>query len=162
MTTTELPPTDTIQDNPPTTDPFAKIRGKQQTPRAVRSARRASNTPLPPWREGAIAAWSAKMYTLAGVAISRFDPGCGAALQASADAAGGAWERLAKQNNTVRRWFAVLMQGSVISELVLAHAPLIVAVLSHHGPFRTAVEEAGERFQKEFTDILRGEESAAA
>lgn len=154
MTATDTAP---IHDTPPGRSPFNDASRK--APRTGSRAR--STTPLPPWREGAIAAWCTKFYTLGGRGLAKFDPLCGNSMVECADAAGHAWERVAKNNPAIRRMFAVLMQTSDFGELLLAHAPLILAALSHHGPFRSAIEHVGEEFQHEFTDILRGEQQAA-
>lgn len=154
MTTTDAPP---IYDTPPGKTPFGDTSRK--VPRTASRAR--STAPLPQWREGAIAAWCTKFYALGGRGLAKFDPLCGNSMVECADAAGHAWERVAKNNPAIRRMFAFLMQTSDFGELLLAHAPLILAALSHHGPFRSAIEEVGEQFQQEFTDILHGESKAA-
>jgi hypothetical protein len=162
MTTADTPLVDyKIGDVPTGENPFENKDGKGRARSTGRAARGAPKKPLPPWREGSIAAWATQMYFLGGKALAVYDPVCGAAMQASADAAGRAWEKLAKQSEPWRRFFAFLMTSSAATEVIVANAPLMIAILSHHGPFKTHIQEAGEKFTQEFKDILREDAEAA-
>jgi hypothetical protein len=110
--------------------------------------------PLPPWREGAIAKWCTDIYLLAGNAISTFDPICGAAVLEIAVPVGLTYEKMAKQNNSWRRFFGWAMQSSTMAELFMAHAPLGVAALTHHGPFKKATEDMAAKFAQEFATVV--------
>ena len=107
-------------------------------------------SPVTP-RGGKIAKWFEKMYRRGGLALQPFDPVCGAAVVASAPAAGLAWERYCKKNKALREWVERAMEGTDLSEFLMAHLPIILAVLSHHVPaFRNFLTTGMDNFIGEF------------
>jgi hypothetical protein len=118
--------------------------------------------PLPPWREGAIAKWCTDIYTLAGNFIITFDPVCGNAVLQIAETVGFTYEKMAKQNNSWRRFFGWAMQSSTMGELIFAHSTLLIAITTHHGPFRRATEDMAEKFAKEFGTVVDEMKNAEA
>ena len=111
--------------------------------------------PVPPWKEGAIAKFAQGLYETVGGMGEPFDPICGAAFTRVAEPAGKAWEKLAKQHIGVRRFFGYIMSGSTIAEVLIVHAPLALAIVSHHGPFRIAgLDHLGEEFDEQLRQVL--------
>lgn len=118
---------------------------------------------VPIERPGKIAKWVTKQYRRIGAILKPADPGCGAAVIAAADAAGLAWERLARENKTVRDVINRLMQTTVTTELLLAHLPIMITVLTHHVPaFRDFVTKSSMSFMAEFVPDDSGNEESNA
>ncbi|MGH3570861.1 MAG: hypothetical protein ACRDUW_03380 [Pseudonocardiaceae bacterium] len=150
-----------ITDAPSTGgDPFATPPNNKKKPPS--NPNRKAPGPLPPWREGAIAKWCTDIYTIAGNFIVAFDPVCGNAVLQIAEPVGKVYEKLAKQDNAWRRFFGWAMSGSTMAELVMAHAALGVAIMTHHGPFRTATENMAEMMSEQFKTVLDEEMNGKA
>lgn len=112
--------------------------------------------PTPPAsdRPGKIAKWVTTQYRRIGVILKPVDPMCGEAVSRAAEAAGLAWERLARENKTVRDVINRLMQTTVTTELLMAHLPIMIAVLTHHVPaFREFVQKSSMAFMAEFVVV---------
>lgn len=97
--------------------------------------------PLPPWKDGVIAAWATNVYDVSGKMIEPFDPEYGMALQSIAVSAGNAWEGVAKTSPGLRRVIHQLMTTTKMSELIIAHVPLVIVVMHKHGPMRHMFDE---------------------
>lgn len=76
----------------------------------------------------------ADLYGVLGVALMPFDQHCATAIMESAETCGQAWEELAKVNPAVRRVLTSLVTTSAWSGVIMANAPIILAVGSHHIP----------------------------
>lgn len=130
--------------------PEGKDRGRKPPATGGGPAR----APLPTWREGAIAEWTEKAYVALGEMVSPFDEAFGTAMVTIAEPAGRTWEKIAKQNINVRRWFARLMQGSAVTELLMVHMPLFMVVIARVNPMRSSVERMATEFEKEFSEVV--------
>lgn len=108
---------------------------KKRSPRQPNSGAK-KQKPLPPWKDGVISAWATNLYDVAGKMLEAFDADYGQALQMIAIPAGAAWEGVAKTSPGLRRIIHQLMQTTKLSELVMAHIPLIIVVMHKHGPMR--------------------------
>lgn len=75
-----------------------------------------------------------ELYTSLGIMLLPMDAVCGEALVNAAPRCADSLVLLAKQNAAVRRALLALTQTSAWGGVVLAHAPLVLAVLAHHGP----------------------------
>lgn len=75
------------------------------------------------------------MYTGLGLSLSMVDRNCGQAIVESAEDCAEAWEELAKRNPKVRRALLMLLETSDVTKIIIAHAPIMMAVASHHVPF---------------------------
>ncbi len=96
--------------------------------------------PVPPFRAGPIAKGMNKLYARAGKIIQVMDYEIGTAIIAvtrkeSDDdvTVGEAWEELAKVNPRVRRFLLKLITGTAWSQLFMAHAPILLAVIMKDG-----------------------------
>lgn len=92
--------------------------------------------PLPVFRAGPIAKSVNKLYLRAGKLVRAMDYDIGTAIIASTKAeteddvtVGEAWEEVAKNNPRIRRVLLKLISGGAWSQLVMAHAPILLAVL---------------------------------
>lgn len=125
--------------------------------RKTTQSRQKTHKPLPAWREGMIAAWASNAYVMAGSMIEPFDEALGKALVVIASPAGRTWEKWAKQNIVIRRWFAWLMETSVAGEMLMVHMPVFMAVIMRINPMRTSVQEMASEFQSKFRETLQDE-----
>lgn len=74
------------------------------------------------------------MYTTVALGVGLFDMQCAGAISDSAPACAKAWQDLAEKNPNVRRVLRQVTEGGAFAGLIIAHAPIIVAVASHHMP----------------------------
>lgn len=73
-------------------------------------------------------------YTTVGIAVSAFDMPVGVAIVENAENCAEAWEKYAKTNPAIRRALMRFIQTSAVSEVVLAHVPIVMGILQAHGP----------------------------
>lgn len=90
--------------------------------------------PTPPMPRKGIAGSLTNMYTGLGMTVSMVDKHCGLAIVESAEDCAQAWEDLAKTNPKVRRALLMLLETSDVTKIVIAHAPIMAAVMAHHMP----------------------------
>ena len=151
----------TTQPGPSTTkkaSPGYRTSGRPITddaPKDVRPSAPPRDTPnVPADRPGKIAKWVTTQYTRIGILLTPVDPVCGNAVTSAAVAAGLAWERLARENKTIRDVINRLMQTTVTTELIMAHLPIMIAVLTHHVPaFRDLVAKSSMAFLADFSSV---------
>lgn len=103
--------------------------------------------PLPPFRAGPIASGMNKLYRKAGRLIRLVDDEIGLAVIACTRkgkdedgrpieddvTVGEAWEELARTNPRIRGLLLTLLSGGALMQLVMAHAPILVAILMKRG-----------------------------
>lgn len=92
--------------------------------------------PVPPYKQGVIAAGVNKLYRRAGKIVRVMDADIGTAIiettrKVDEDdvTVGEAWEELAKTNPRIRRFLMKAIAGGAWGQLVAAHAPIFMAVL---------------------------------
>lgn len=90
--------------------------------------------PTPPMPRKGLAGPLTNMYTGLGMTVSMIDKQCGMAIVESAEDCAQAWEDLAKTNPKVRRALLMLLETSDVTKIVIAHAPIMMAVMVHHMP----------------------------
>lgn len=71
--------------------------------------------------------------TIAGF-VMLADPVCGQAIAKSAPAAAKSLDELARVNPAVRKALMRLVAGGVTGKVVMAHLPIIMAIMMHHFP----------------------------
>lgn len=129
----------TTEDVPPAHQhPHGKISFlKGAKPKQESAA--AAPTPVPPFRAGPIAKAVNKLYRRAGKIIKIWDFPMGAALIACTvkdeddedgdkSTVGEAWEELARLNPRIRGFLLKMVTGGAWSALVMAHAPMLLAL----------------------------------
>lgn len=90
--------------------------------------------PAPRAKRGAFIEPLTQLYTLIGGMLMPFDPQCANVVIMSAEHCAESMDNLAYENEAVRRALTALTQTSAIGAVVMAHAPIIMAVAMHHGP----------------------------
>lgn len=89
-------------------------------------------SPLPPYRKGMFVEPLTKLYTGIGMSLMPFDMVCGTAVIESAERCAIALDDLAKQNHAVRKMLFAITQTSAIGTVLVAHMPILVAIMVHH------------------------------
>jgi hypothetical protein len=125
--------------------------------RVVRPAAPQSE-PLP-YRPGVITAGVNRLYRQAGKIIRAMDPDIGTAVLEAArntaepgepdDSVGAAWDQLARTNPRVRAFVMKALAGGAVGQLVMAHAPIALAIMLKPAilrliPFARVVESLAE------------------
>lgn len=105
------------------------------SPRAARADARAS-APKP--RPGSLVRPLTELYTSIGVMLAPFDPVCSVSIIENAEPCAKALENLARENEAVRRAILALTQTSAWGGVLIAHMPLLLMVITHHGPKQVA------------------------
>lgn len=75
-----------------------------------------------------------QMYVVMALGVSPFDSRCASVLAENAENCARAWDELAKANPQVRKTLRTLTQGTAWGAVIMAHAPILIAVASHHMP----------------------------
>jgi hypothetical protein len=144
--------------------PADRAPGPQPRRRGGRGGRviRASSAPqseAPPYRPGVITAGVNHLYRQAGKIIRAMDPDIGTAVLEAArntaepgepdDSVGAAWDQLARTNPRVRAFVMKALAGGAVGQLVMAHAPIALAIMLKPAilrliPFAKVVESLAE------------------
>lgn len=149
---------DFTPDEPPARNASGGFRGF-----ASRSARagRAKKEPKPkdfplivqqiPNRKGQFVQPLTEFYAGIGTAVIMFDPVCGQAILTSATKCAETIDELAYRNEAVRRAVWGLTQTSAWGAVLIAHMPIIMAVVMHHVPAaQQAFGALGANMMEEF------------
>lgn len=92
----------------------------------------------PKYRKGALVKPMTDLYITVSMGVMAFDPKCGEALASNAASCAEQWDLLAQRNPAVRDALMRLTQASAIGGLVVAHMPIVLAIMAHHGPSQVA------------------------
>ena len=91
--------------------------------------------PVPPKpREGTLVKPLTDMYTSVGLMLAPFDPACSTAFLTNAEQCARSMEKLARENESVRRIINSMLQTSAIGGVLIAHLPILLVIMTHHGP----------------------------
>jgi len=112
----------------------------------VRKAR-----PVPPMPRGGLKPALEQMYSGVGIMIMPFDPHCAKIVMDNASECAAALDELAKNNPEVRRVLISLVTTSAWGKVIIAHAPIVMAVAMHHIP---ALRERQEKMVGEFAEMM--------
>lgn len=110
---------------------FRQFLGMKPKPEKKPKARK----PTPAMPRSGLKGPLTNMYTGLGLSLSMVDQQCGRAIVESAEDCAEAWEELARRNPKVRRALLMLLETSDVTKIIIAHAPIMMAVASHHVPF---------------------------
>ncbi len=111
------------------------IRGKPRGEKAKRERKVKPPKVVPPKpRPGSLKKPLQDMYGTIGMTVALFDPVCGQAILANAEACAIALENMARENEAVRRVIMSLVQTSIWGQLIAAHMPILLAIAMHHVP----------------------------
>lgn len=109
------------------------IGGRKEKPEEKPRRGRKPKKPVSRAKKGAFTEHLMGMYGMAGVAVYMRDEHCGQVILDNAEKCAEALDELAYQNESVRRVLDALVATSAFGQVVMAHAPIIMAMASHHG-----------------------------
>lgn len=99
--------------------------------------------PTPQHRPGIITKGVNKLYRKAGKIVQVMDPAIGFAIIESTrntadegeadDSVGAAWDEVARTNPRIRKFLLKLIAGGAWGQLIMAHAPILLAILMKEG-----------------------------
>ena len=115
--------------------------------------------PPPMPRPGIIGRQISDIYMGFGTMMMPFDPYCGNAIIQAAEECGKSVEKMCKTNPAFRRFVLKFLETSVFGEAVIAHLPILIAVMMHHVP--SMQRNVGKMMRVEMPDDDRDNESAA-
>lgn len=107
--------------------------------------------PAPAMPRGGLKGPLVNVYTGIGMSVMPFDPGCGRIIIENAEACATALDDLAKTNPAVRRVLLSLVTTSAWGAVIMAHAPIVMAIAMHHVP---ALRERQEKMVGEFAEMM--------
>ena len=111
-------------------------------PSTTRGASRPSRVIPPKPREGSLVKPLTELYTSLGIMIAPLDPVCSVAIIENAEPCARSLENLARENEAVRRAILALTQTTAWGGVIIAHLPLLLMVMTHHGPREVAERTA--------------------
>jgi hypothetical protein len=120
--------------------------GKKEPRERVSKVERAKALP-----RGGLRQPLANIYTGIGMSVMPFDPSCGRMIIENADKCAEALDDLAKTNTAVRNFLIGLCTTSAWSAVVMAHAPIVMAIAMHHVP---ALKKQQEKMVGEFAEMM--------
>lgn len=126
-------------DNQPLIDipPAETAAGPTDKPKAKRGPgrpRRPDRAPdAPTLRPGKYKQPVMGLYGTIGMAVSLARPGAGMAIMQQAESCAIAWDKAARQNPSIRRVLDAALTTSTWSELLIAHVPIVLAILGDAG-----------------------------
>lgn len=106
-------------------------RGTDEPPDSKAKGKR--ETPTPRYVKGVIATGMTKLYQRTGRIIKALDKDIGTAVIESAADCGEAWDELARTNPRVRKFLLKLIGGGAIGAIIMAHAPILLAIVMKDG-----------------------------
>ena len=129
----EPPPPDFRASEGMSSDPSPtplRARGR----RRLKSEKAKPEKDVPKVRAGSLVKPLREFYTSVGTVLVPFDPACGTALIENAENCAKSLDMLAQQNDAVRRAIVAMTQTSAWGGVMIAHAPILLMILLHHGP----------------------------
>jgi hypothetical protein len=119
---------------------------------ARQEQKEANKPPLPPRKKGQFVKPLTDMYTSLGMMLYPIDSHCATVIMENAEKCAESLDQLAYENKAIRRVIVNIMQTSAIGTVLIAHAPILIAVAMHHAPgmAETAMGSVASRvFQQE-------------
>lgn len=124
---------------------------RQKTGKKTRPEREKKTRTMPPMPRGGLKPALTQMYTGIGMAVMPFDPACGRVIIENAETCAASLDELAKTNPAVRRVLISLVTTSAWGAVIMAHAPILMAVAMHHVP---ALRDKQEKMVGEFAEMM--------
>lgn len=108
-------------------------REPRERKRKARTEKPAAPVPGMP-RKGQLARQITQLYVSLGTFMMPLDAACAGAIINAAPQCGEAMENLARENPAVRRAILAMVETSVWGQVIVAHAPIMLAIAIHHVP----------------------------
>lgn len=146
------------EEIPPLTGDFATPKPEKrkwwQTKREDKPRARAEKKPpkpMPPAPRGGLKAALEKWYMGIGITLMPFDPHCGKTIIDNAESCAEAMDDWARTNPKIRRVLLQMVNASAVGAVLTAHAPILMAVMTHHIP---AIREKQERMAGDVAEMF--------
>lgn len=126
---------DEMPDGPVKTERLRRtgLFGQQtRTDKPPRRERAKSRKPPPENRPGQFVEPLIALYGMIGFSVAPFSPHVGRAIMEQAEPCAEAWDKAAQENESVRRVLKALTTTSVWGSVVMAHAPIVGAIIVNH------------------------------
>lgn len=124
----------------------APKRGKQAAAKKAPKQERVKTLP-----RGGLKGPLTQLYTGVGMSLMPFDPACGRIVIENAEKCAEALDELAKTNTAVRNFLVSLCTTSAWGAVLMAHAPIVMAIAMHHVP---ALKNRQEKMVGEFAEMM--------
>lgn len=122
-------------DTPPSFDPPRKPKWWERKPKNGAAPKREKvRKAMPSMPRGGLREPLENLYTGIGMFMMPFDASCAKVIIEAAPKCAESLDDLAKTNPAVRRILISLVTTSAMGAVVMAHAPIIMAVAMHHVP----------------------------
>lgn len=92
-----------------------------------------------------------QLYVGIGMSVMPFDPSCGRIIIENAPKCAEALDELSKTNTAVRNFLIGLCTTSAWGAVLMAHAPIVMAIAMHHVP---ALKKQQEKMVGEFAEMM--------
>ena len=143
------------EDAPPVFEAPAKPKwweSKKRKAKTIEERKAAKKAkPVPPAPRGGLRKPLEDMYTGMGMMLMPFDASCGKVIIDAAPRCAETLDELAKTNPAVRRILISLVTTSALGAVIMAHAPILMAIAMHHVP---ALRERQEKMVGEFAEMM--------
>jgi hypothetical protein len=101
-----------------------------------------------------------ELYTGIGLMMMPFDPSCGRVIIEAAPACAKSLNDMANTNPAVRRLLISLLSTSAMGAVVMAHAPIVMAIAMHHIPaLKSKQEKMVADMAEMFANMPKGDQS---
>lgn len=124
---------------------------RPKSEKKTRQARVRKTRAAPVMPRGGLESALTQMYTGMGLAVMPFDPACGRVVIENAATCAESLNELAKIDPAVRRVLISLVSSSAWGAVIIAHAPILMAVAMHHVP---ALRNKQEKMVAEFAEMM--------
>lgn len=117
----------------------------------AKKERKVKTRTLAPMPRGGLRGPLEEMYTSLGMLVMVADASCGKAIIEAAPRCAESLDNLAKTNPAVRRILISLVTTNAMGAVIMAHAPIIMAIAMHHVPW---LRERQEKMVSEFAEMM--------
>lgn len=124
------------QETPPKESFAARARSRRSAPKTTKPKER-----VPASKPGEFVDDLERLYKMAAMGVDfmdgmrgNLDHNCGDTINDNAHEIAVKWDELAQKDDSVRKMLRMLTQGSSWGGLMMAHAPIALALLTNHAP----------------------------
>lgn len=126
-------------------------RPKKSSVKGTRTPRPRKTAQAKALPKGGLKGPLSQLYIGIGMSVMPFDPSCGRIIIENADKCAEALDELSKTNTAVRNFLIGLCTTSAWGAVLMAHAPIVMAIAMHHVP---ALKKQQEKMVGEFAEMM--------
>jgi hypothetical protein len=147
----EFTPPDVRGTKPKWWERTPKGKGGKSANGSARERRASKPKTVKPMPRGGLRGPLTQLYVGIGMSVMPFDPSCGRTIIENADKCAEALDELAKTNTAIRNFLIGLCTTSAWGAVLMAHAPIVMAIAMHHVP---ALKKQQEKMVGEFAEMM--------